>query len=81
MPVEVAGGLRFRSVSAGAAFTCGVTVEGDGYCWGRNESGQLGDGTLTGRHLPTRLSGGHEFVAIEAGLQNACAIVLVPPQA
>jgi alpha-tubulin suppressor-like RCC1 family protein len=43
-PRRVAGGLRFRSVSAGLDSTCGVTVDGDAYCWGGNTFGQLGNG-------------------------------------
>ena len=34
-PTPVAGDLRFRSLSAGDAFTCGVTVAGELLCWGR----------------------------------------------
>jgi alpha-tubulin suppressor-like RCC1 family protein len=52
-PVFVAGGHRFRSLAAGSDFTCGITFEGETYCWGANGSGQLGDGTLTARLAPT----------------------------
>lgn len=40
VPVEVAGGHRFATISAGGAyssnniFTCGTTLEGGGLCWG-----------------------------------------------
>src|SRR5439155_1690297 len=52
-PVAVGGGLQFRSVGVGNEHTCGVTLDGSGYCWGRNRSGELGDGTVTDRPLPT----------------------------
>jgi alpha-tubulin suppressor-like RCC1 family protein len=52
-PVFVTGGHRFRSLAAGGDFTCGITFEGETYCWGANGSGQLGDGTLTARLAPT----------------------------
>ena len=54
IPVAVTGGLLFRSLSLGENFTCGVTgvpgvsspqVAGTIYCWGNNQSGQLGAGT------------------------------------
>lgn len=31
---------------------CATTPTGDGYCWGWNAAGQLGDGTTTTRHTP-----------------------------
>jgi alpha-tubulin suppressor-like RCC1 family protein len=51
-PVAVIGGLRFVMLSAGAAHTCGITVLGLIYCWGRGIDGQLGSG-LVNRAEPT----------------------------
>jgi alpha-tubulin suppressor-like RCC1 family protein len=57
-PVRVAGGLRWRSVSGGEVHTCGVTPDNLAYCWGRNERGQLGDGTLIAiRRKPAPVAG------------------------
>ena len=44
-PALVSGGHEFAAVSADRLRTCGVTTNGDAYCWGSNERGQLG-------HLP-----------------------------
>jgi alpha-tubulin suppressor-like RCC1 family protein len=41
-PVPVAGGLRFRAVDAGHEHACALTAEGEAYCWGSNEGGELG---------------------------------------
>jgi hypothetical protein len=54
-PTLVTGGLRFASVTAGEDHTCGVTVDGGLYCWGRNDKGQLGNGTLIQSPLPVRV--------------------------
>jgi alpha-tubulin suppressor-like RCC1 family protein len=43
-PTAVIGGLHFKSLSAGADFTCGVSTTGDVWCWGVNFYGQLGYG-------------------------------------
>ena len=59
-PVAIAGGLRFRSLAIGgytaSAHTCGVTETGELYCWGNNESGELGDGTTVLRRSPVRVA-------------------------
>ncbi len=56
VPVSVSGGLSFASLAVGSAQTCGATSGGDAYCWGFNESGQVGDGTTTDRLMPVRVS-------------------------
>lgn len=33
-PLAVVGGLTFRSLAAGGAYTCGLTDSGAAYCWG-----------------------------------------------
>jgi alpha-tubulin suppressor-like RCC1 family protein len=56
-PVPVTGGLRFARISVGAVGShgCGVTAAGAVYCWGRNNSGELGDGTTADRNAPVRV--------------------------
>ncbi len=57
-PVPVTGGLWFGQLSAGNGYTCGVTSEDrQGYCWGQNSDGNLGDGTTTNRSSPTAVVG------------------------
>ena len=51
MSREVFGGIPFVQLDAGDAHTCGVTEDGSAYCWGRNDDGELGDGSL---HPPVR---------------------------
>lgn len=57
VPVAVAGGLRFASVSAGGRHTCGVTTDGVAYCWGLNDHGQLGTGGTVSSSTPVRVAG------------------------
>jgi alpha-tubulin suppressor-like RCC1 family protein len=55
-PFAVAGGLKFRQVSARFSHTCGVTLGNVAYCWGLNSDGQLGDGTTTTRLAPVAVA-------------------------
>jgi alpha-tubulin suppressor-like RCC1 family protein len=58
--------------------SCGVTLSGDAYCWGRNDDGQLGDGTNTDRNVPTPLAGSVSglvtWVQVDPGHSHACGV-------
>jgi alpha-tubulin suppressor-like RCC1 family protein len=58
-PVRVAGEIAFAGISTGVGggHTCGLSTNARVYCWGRNESGQLGDGTRTRRLAPVPVAG------------------------
>jgi alpha-tubulin suppressor-like RCC1 family protein len=43
------------TIAAGHSHTCALLGDGRVMCWGANGAGQLGDGTTTGRHLPTQV--------------------------
>lgn len=52
-PTPVAGGLKFSSISAGYAHTCGRTkADGSVACWGLNSAGELGDNSAANRLTP-----------------------------
>ncbi len=46
-PVAVAGGHAFAQLSAGYRHACGKTTGGEGWCWGDDLFGALGDGILS----------------------------------
>ena len=47
-----AGGLSFTAIVAGSERTCARSSAGGAYCWGRNDTGAVGDGTFIGRQKP-----------------------------
>lgn len=79
-PVAAAPGLRFRALEAGVFFTCGLALDYQVYCWGLNDTGQLGttqDGTSCGIRcspVPVIAAGGRRFRALAAGQQHVCAL-------
>lgn len=51
-PTPVSGGHTFVSLSAGGGHACGLTKNGQVYCWGHNDEGQLGTGQQRDSSLP-----------------------------
>ena len=74
VPVRMPGELRFTTVDSEMRHACGLTTEGDAYCWGDNSYGQLGDSTRVSRGSPALVSGGHKFVAIATGQEHTVAL-------
>lgn len=78
VPVPVAGEITFASLSTarfGLGFTCGVAKGGQGYCWGIDGEGELGNGSSTlgvNFETPVPISGGVTFSSIAAGAFHAC---------
>ncbi|MBK7842772.1 MAG: hypothetical protein IPJ71_03620 [Bdellovibrionales bacterium] len=69
----------FISVSAGGYHSCGLSVDGKAYCWGRGDSGQLGNGIVSDQTLPVEvntssLSGNVRWIQLSAGQEHTCAI-------
>ena len=66
--------LNFSQVSAGSGQSCGVTVDNRLFCWGRNDHGQVGDGSQTDRLRPTPIAQALRFRLVSAGDLYTCAV-------
>ncbi len=76
----VSGSKIFKQISAGYHHTCGVTTEGDCYCWGMNNKGQLGvDREISMSEIPLKistknLSDPKTLSFVSAGFTHSCGI-------
>lgn len=68
------GSQRWVALRGGFDHFCGLTSDSTARCWGRNDYGQLGDGTRMARTLPTRVNTTLKFVAIHASAHTTCAL-------
>lgn len=56
--------------------TCALSDNEDVFCWGRNDSGGIGDGTTETRRTPTQVSAAEAYSEIAVGLWHSCALSL-----
>jgi alpha-tubulin suppressor-like RCC1 family protein len=63
------------AVAAAEAHSCSQRLNGALACWGRNASGQLGDGTTNSSLTPVNVEDIAGASAVAVGLAHTCAIV------
>lgn len=64
IPVAVAGAVTFKEVKIGEDHVCAIATDDRVYCWGRNDYGQIGNGTLVNSDAPQLV----DFSAFAPGL-------------
>jgi alpha-tubulin suppressor-like RCC1 family protein len=75
----VLAGKTLAQVSAGGQHACALDTSGRAYCWGRNFSGELGDGTATESSGPVAVDtrgvlAGKKLTELAAGASSTCAL-------
>jgi alpha-tubulin suppressor-like RCC1 family protein len=75
-PVPVTGITNATAITAGADDTCALLADGTVDCWGFNEYGQLGNGTITDTSIPVAVSGISNATAIAAGAFHTCTLLV-----
>lgn len=64
----------FSAIAAGVSHACALTADGQAFCWGANESGQLGDGSRVDRARPVAVSTNDRFSMLAAGVSFTCGL-------
>ncbi len=77
VPKLVTGLTGVAQLAAGQGHTCARTSGGAVFCWGLNDSGQLGDGSFSNRQVATPITlplGVSGFASISAGAAHSCGV-------
>jgi alpha-tubulin suppressor-like RCC1 family protein len=65
-------------ITVGAGSICGLYANGRVGCWGSNDAGQLGDGSVGDRTSQFgEIAGGRTYLSVDVGGKHACAIEAV----
>lgn len=73
-PVDPGWTQDFALLTMGTDFTCGMTTDGEGYCWGFNRDGLGVDAPLGVVPTPTRLPASEPWSYMEALVSRACGV-------
>ena len=73
-PSAVSNASHIVAIAAGVDQSLALKSDGTVLSWGFNSSGQLGDGTTTGRFTPGAVSSASNIVAISAGFIHSLAL-------
>ncbi|MCC6770604.1 MAG: Ig-like domain-containing protein [Gemmatimonadaceae bacterium] len=88
-PTPISSTTKFTSVDANStnsfiSTTCGVAQNGQAWCWGNNDRGQLGNASASTctfsttafdcSAVPLAVTGGRRFSELAVGLRHVCAL-------
>lgn len=78
-PDDLKAGLNFNvtTLAADSLHTCVLNLMGEPFCWGSGGSGRLGNLGMLQESLPVpTVTGGEQFITVEAGLAHTCGLTV-----
>ncbi len=73
-PRDPLPGGPYRAVAGGTSHTCALTMDGRLRCWGRNDHGQVGVGSLDNVPTPADVADTERFRLLALGAEHSCAV-------
>ena len=67
-------GSNWSKITAGFRFSLGIKTDGTLWAWGKNDVGQLGDGTTTDTYIPVQIGTDTNWDTVSAGYQHVVAL-------
>ena len=74
-PVDALGLKDVLTMDTFVDHNCAVLRGGKVSCWGRNENGQIGDGTKKSAARPVEVTGLEGVIDVEVGTNHSCALL------
>lgn len=79
-PTQVSTNADWINISSNGGHSCGIRetsilpLRRELYCWGRNNAGQVGNGSNDDVLQPTRIGSDHDWISITTGAVHSCGI-------
>ena len=67
IPTQIGIEINWNKISAGAKHSLAIKGDGTLWAWGRNGSGEIGDGTTTNKYQPVQIGNSNNWGEISAG--------------
>jgi alpha-tubulin suppressor-like RCC1 family protein len=74
VPKRIPGLTDVAEIRAAEMHTCARKMDGTLWCWGHNESGQLGNGANTSSPVPVQVTGLSGVTLFDGGRHHTCAL-------
>ena len=74
LPVRVQTARNLLTISAGGQHGCAVADNGETFCWGQADSGQVGNGSTDDIDVPALVTSALTFDSIATGELHSCAL-------
>ena len=73
-PVQIGADNNWASIAAGEAHTVALKSNGTLWAWGKNDKGQLGDGTGANKSAPVQIGTSNNWASVAAGAFHSMAL-------
>lgn len=73
-PVQIGTSTDWNHIAGNGRHGSAIKADGTLWAWGRNQVGQVGNGTETDQYLPVQIGAASNWLSIDAGSHNSFAL-------